>query len=96
MFSLIKQVSIALLSFSKSLSIKFVSLNNKSCMIRPFLIDLDPVELKHYQFMISLDKRNSNSVLILILTYLCVPGKAKDVNVKVFNMITQIEMKQKH
>ena len=58
MFSLIiiKQVFIVLLSFSESLAIKCVSLNDEPCMVRPTLIDLNPVELKHYLFVISLDK----------------------------------------
>ena len=29
-------------------------------MIRPALIDLNPVELKYYPFMISLNKNNGN------------------------------------
>ena len=37
---------IGLLSFSEFLATKCVSLNNEPCMIRPFLIDLNPVELK--------------------------------------------------
>ena len=56
MFSLIKQVFIVLLSFSESLATKCVPLNDKPCMIRPTLKDLNPVELKCYPFMISLDK----------------------------------------
>ena len=56
MFGLIKQVFITLLSFSGSLAIKCVSLNNEPCMIRPILIDLNPAELNYYPFMISLDK----------------------------------------
>ena len=56
MFSLIKWEFIALLTFSRSLATKYVSLNNKPCMIRPFLIDLNSVEFKYYPFMISLDK----------------------------------------
>ena len=35
---------------------KCLSLNNEPCMARPTLIDLDPVELKHHLFMISLYK----------------------------------------
>ena len=35
---------------------KCLSLNDEPCMIRPTLIDLNPVELKYYPFMISLDK----------------------------------------
>ena len=33
-----------------------MSLNNEPYMIRPFLIDLNPVEFKYYPFMSSLDK----------------------------------------
>ena len=58
MFNLIKQVFIAL-CFSKSLATKCVSLNNEPRMIRAFLIDLNPFELKYYPFMISLDKCNA-------------------------------------
>ena len=58
MFRLIKQVFILLLSFSKSLATKCLSLNDEPCMVRPTLIDLNHVELKYYPFMISLDKRN--------------------------------------
>ena len=60
MFSLIKQVFIVLLSFSSSLATKYVSLIDEPCMVRPALIDLNPFELKHYPFMISLDKCNGS------------------------------------
>ena len=61
--SLIKQVFNVLSNFSSSLArvakfsdrIKRVSLNDKPCIIRPTIIDLNTVELK-YPFMISLDK----------------------------------------
>ena len=56
MFSLIKQVFIALLSFSETSATKCLSLNDEPCMIIPTLIDLNPVELKYYPFMISLEK----------------------------------------
>ena len=58
MFSLIKQVFILLLSFSSFLvrdRTKFVSLNHELYVIRPTLINLNPVDLKYYPFMISLD-----------------------------------------
>ena len=56
MFRLIKQVFIVLLNFSGSLVTKCVSLNNELCMSRPNLIDLNPIELNYYPFMVSLDK----------------------------------------
>ena len=43
-----------------SLATKCMSLNNKPCMIRPTLIDLNPVELNYYSFMISLDECNGS------------------------------------
>ena len=55
MFSLF----IVLLSFSESLAcnrIKCLFLNNEPCMVRPTLDDMNPVELKYYPFMISLNK----------------------------------------
>ena len=39
MFRLIKQVFVALLTFSGYLSTKFMSLNNKPCMINLTLVD---------------------------------------------------------
>ena len=60
MFSFIKQVLIVLLSFSESLAIKCLSLNDESCMVRPSLIDLNLVELKYYPLMISFDKCNGS------------------------------------
>ena len=55
-------------------------------MVRPTLIDLNPVELKYYSFMISLDKCNESCSVLS--PKICPPKKTKNVNVKVFNMIT--------
>ena len=56
MFSLVKQVCIILLSLSKSLATKCLSLNDEANIVRPTLIDLNPAELKSYPFTNSLDK----------------------------------------
>ena len=47
---------IGLLNFSGSLATKCMSLNNKQCQTRSFLIDLNSVELKYYPYIITLDK----------------------------------------
>ena len=47
---------IVLLRFIESLATKCVSLNDEPCMVIPTLIDLNPVELKYYPFMFSLNK----------------------------------------
>ena len=59
---------IALLDFSSSLArvaevsdlTKCLFLNNEPCIVRPTLIDINPVELKYYPFMISLNKRTGS------------------------------------
>ena len=58
MFGLVKQVFIAVLSFSGSLATKCMPLNNEQYMIRPTLIDLNPVEFKYYQLVISFNITN--------------------------------------
>ena len=45
MLSLIKQVFIPILSFSQSLVTKCLFSNDEPCLVRPTLIDLNPVEL---------------------------------------------------
>ena len=85
MFSLIKQLFIVLLSFPESLTTKFVSLNDEPCMVRPILIDLNPVEFKYYPFMINLDKCTGRCNVLS--PKICVPKGTKYINVKAFNMI---------
>ena len=64
-----------------------MSVLNEPCMVRCTLIDMNPVELKYYPFMISLNKcTGSCNVLSLKI---CVPKETKDINVKAFNMITK-------
>ena len=60
MFIFVKQVFIVLLTFISSLATKCMSLNDDPFMFIPSLIDLNPVELKYYPFIISLDKCNGS------------------------------------
>ena len=93
MGSLIKQVFIVLLSFSESLATKCMFLNNESCIVRPTLIAVNPLELKYYPFMISINKCTGSCNVLS--PKICVPKETKDVNVKAFNMIkTKMKLKQ--
>ena len=89
MYWLIKEAFISWLCFSESLASKCMSLNNEPWMVSSTLFNLDPVDLDYYSFMISLEKCSGgcNSVDGLSAK-ICFPSKAKDVNVKVFNIIT--------
>ena len=80
----IQQVFIVLLSSGESLATKCVSLNKVPCMIRPPLIDLNPIELKYYPLMISIDKfSKSSTVADDLSTKISVPSIMKQVNMSV-------------
>ena len=75
-----------LLNFSSSLATTCLFLNDEPCMVRPTLVDLNSVELKHYPFIISLNKCTGSCNVLS--PKIRVPKKAKNINVKGFNMIT--------
>ena len=77
---------IVLLSFSESLATKCLFLNDEPCMVRPTLIDLNSVKLKYYPLMISLDKCTGS--YIVLSPKICVLKETKNINVKVFNTLT--------
>ena len=89
MCSLTKQVFILLLSFSSSLACnqrKSLFLDDEPCMVRSTIIDMNPVELKYYTFMVNLNKcTGSYNVLS---PKICVPKDTKDINVNAFSIIT--------
>ena len=55
-------------------------------MVRPTAIDLNPVELKYYPCMISLDKCTGSCNVLSPKTQL--PKETKNINVKAFNILT--------
>ena len=96
MFRLIKQVLIVLLSFSRYLVTKYMSLSNETCIARSALSDLNPFDFNCYSCMISLDRCNwSCNTADDLSTKKCLSSETKDVNVKVFNMITRIKKAKK-
>ena len=74
---------IVLLRFSKSVSrvakvsdrTKYLSLNDEPCLIRTTLIGFNPVEVKYYPSMISLDKCSGSCNVLSPKTF--VPKKPK-------------------
>ena len=82
---------IALLSLSRSLATKCMSLYNKPCMTTPTLIDLNLVEFNYFPSMISLEKSNESCNAVGDKsTKVYVASETKDTNIKEFNMITRI------
>ena len=70
-----------LLSFSECLATKRLFLNDKPCMVRPTLVDLNPVEIRIYPSIIGLDKCSGSCHALS-------QKETKDINVKTSNMIT--------
>ena len=85
---------ILLLSFSEFLAreanvsdqTKCLLLNDEPRMVRPTLINMNPVELEYYPFAISLNKCSGSCNALS--PKICAPKETKDMNVKAFNIIT--------
>ena len=91
MFRLYKQVFITLLSFSRLLATKCVSLNDESCLVGPIRMNLILNELHYYPFMVSSNRCNGNcDTLDDPSGRIWIPNKTGDVNLNVFDMITRI------
>ena len=92
---IIKQMFIVLvlllLVFGGSLSTKRVSMNNKPCLVRPTIIDLNADEIDYYPCIVSLDRCYGirNTVEDLFGT-VWVLNKIEDINLKIFTMIKGI------
>ena len=79
---------------------KSVSLSNQKCKIQPTFINLHPNEYSqdfhYYSFAVKLDRCVvSCNTINDLFNKVCVPNKAEDLNLSVFNMITGI-MNRKH
>ena len=96
MFELIKKIFIGLLTdiVSASNHTKCVSLSNKKCMAQLTLINLHPNEYSQefycYLFAVKLDRCvGSCNTVNKLSNKVCVPNKTEDLNLSVFNMVTE-------
>ena len=100
MFRLIKQVfcinefwwifgnTMCIMSLGGFLATKCVSLSNEPSMNRPTPINLNSVKLNYYPFKVSLNKSSGSCNGADDLSKkICIPGKIRDINIKVFNII---------
>ena len=97
MFGIIKKMLIVFLSTIANASnhTKCVSLSNQKCEIQPTIINLHPngysQEFHYYQFAVKLDRCvGSCNTLNDLSNKVCVPNKTEDLNLSMFNMITEI------
>ena len=96
MFGLIKKIFIGLLTgiASGTNHTKCVSLSNQKCTTHHTIINLHPIEysqgLHYYPFAANLDRCvGSCNALNDLSNRLCVSNKTEDLNLNVFNLITE-------
>ena len=66
-------------------------MNNQTCMVRPTLIDLNPNELYYYPFTIIMVRCDGSCCTFKDPGgIISVPNKMEDINLKVFNIIYEI------
>ena len=93
MFKFIKQIFISALMFFSNLSsansLECVSMKNKKCKVRPEIVGINSNNPIFYPFSIKVNKCNGNCNNINDPdAKICVPDTVKDLNVKVFSLIT--------
>ena len=96
-FGLIKKILIGSLTglINGSNHTKCVLLNIQKCMIQPTLINLHPnehsQEFHYHPFAVKFDRCvGSCNTLNDLSSNVCIPNKAEDLNLSVFNIITGI------
>ena len=71
------------MSFSSSLATKCLFLNDEPRIVRPTLIDLNPVELQNHPFMMSLNKCTGSCNALS--PKICFPKETKGINVNKYD-----------
>ena len=82
--------SLFLSSLVSTTPLSCISMSNQACKVRPEIINLDSNESVFYPFSIKTSKcsgtcNNINDPYAKI----CVPGAVKDLNVKIFNLMSR-------
>ena len=93
MFRFIKQIFISALMYFNNLSsvnsLECISMKNQECKVRPKIVDINSNNPIFYPFSIKINKCNGNCNNINDpYAKICVPNIVKNLNVKVFNLMT--------
>ena len=94
MFVFIKKVlnigSLFLSGLASTTPLSCISMNNKACKVRPEIINVNSNEPIFYPFSIKTSKcSGSCSNINDLYAKICVPDVAKNLNVKVFNLMSR-------
>ena len=94
MLAFVKQIFVSEMFFSRNLSnvnsLKCVSMNNQECKVRPEIININSNEPSFYPYSVKISKcsgscNNANDSY----AKMCVPDVVKNVNVRVFNLMSR-------
>ena len=93
MFGFIKQIFISAMMLFSSLpnvnSLKCVSLKNQECKVRPEIVNINSNNPIFYPFSIKINRcRGSCNDINDPYAKICIPHTVKNLNVKVFNLMT--------
>ena len=92
-FSFVKKVfvlGVTVLLNSITGALNCVSMNNQECKVRPKIVDINSNTLMFYPFSIKVNKCSGNCNNINdAYAKICVPDTVKDLNVRVFNLISR-------
>ena len=100
MFRFIKKVFVVAMTFfnfnlSNSNSLECVSINNQDCKIRLEIINVNTNEPMFYLYSININKcKGSCSTINDPYAKICVPDTIKNINVKVFNLMSRTNEKR--
>ena len=100
MFGFIKQIFVLAIMFfgcnmsginsSNAISLECISVNNQECKIRPGMININTNEPLFYPYSVKVNKCSGNCNNINDpYSKLCVPDVVKNMNVKVFNLMSR-------
>ena len=93
MFRFVKQIIISAIMFFSSLSninsLECVSLKNQECKVRPEIVDASSNNPTFYPFSVKINKYSGNcNNIIYPYARICAPDVVKNLNVKVFNLMS--------
>ena len=92
-FSFVKKVfflGLTVLSSSTTSALKCVSLNNQECKVRPKIVDASSDNPIFYPFSVKANRCSGNCNSINDpYAKICVPDVVKNLNVKVFNLMSR-------
>ena len=99
MFRFIKQIFVSAIVFFgfnipnvnplNAVPLKYVSMNNQECKIRPEIININSNEPTFYPYSNFINKCCGSSIFNDPYLKLCVPDVIKNINVKLLNLISR-------